>query len=268
MFAKFLSEDTILVGEYDALDPQNAALLDRNVDRLRRFAEENDWDLNIVRIPMPIGRNGVYRSYTNSLIVNDTVIVPTYRGDRRYEARALEIYRNSMPAGYKIVAIDSEDAIQLGGAVHCTTMGFVTSLDGPVETNRPVLDTIEPPRGGENTDKEYQSEPNLRIADDTTTADTLLVNDEGLAFSIEVAVDLVHEYLGDLVIRLERDGFAITLLRNTGSSQTSLSRRFSIDVPRGIERAGQWRLIIEDTAPQDEDCFAPGRCDLMINSGR
>ena len=165
---------------------------------------------------MPIGRGRVIDQEHHPLIVNDTVIVPTYRGDRRYEARALEIYRNSMPAGYKIVAIDSEDAIQLGGAVHCTTMGFVTSLDGPVETNRPVLDTIEPPRGGENTDKEYQSEPNLRIADDTTTADTLLVNDEGLAFSIEVAVDLVQQHFGDLRSGWNVMRFAITLLAKYG----------------------------------------------------
>ena len=252
MFAKFVSENTILVGEYDELDPQNAALLDRNVERLRRFAEANDWDLNIVRIPMPVGRNGVYRSYTNSLIVNDTVIVPTYRGDRRYEARALDIYRNAMPAGYKIVPIDSEDAIQLGGAVHCTTMGFVTSLDGTVGRDIPVLDTVEPPQGGDLSDQEYRSEPNVAIVDDSTTVDTIVVNDDGLAFSIEVSVDLTHEYLGDLVIRLEGNEFSATLIRNSGSRQTTLSRRFKVDVPRGVERGGQWRLVIEDTAPQDD----------------
>ena len=73
---------------------------------------------------MPYGAGGVYRSYTNSLIVNNAVIVPIYEGDRRYEEEALQVYRNALSAGYEIYPLESETVIQLGGAVHCTTMGF------------------------------------------------------------------------------------------------------------------------------------------------
>ena len=126
MFAKFLSPNLVLVGEYDRFDPVNAAILDENVERLERFASDRGWPLEVVRMPMPYGAGGVYRSYTNSLIVNNRVLVPTYSGDRRYEDKALEIYREVLPAGYEVRAIESEDVIQLGGAVHCTTMGFTT----------------------------------------------------------------------------------------------------------------------------------------------
>lgn len=126
MFAKFLSADLILVGEYDRFDPVNAAILDENVERLERFAAARGWPLEVVRMPMPYGAGGVYRSYTNSLMVNNRVLVPTYAGDRRYEDQALEIYRRVLPAGYEVRAIESEAVIQLGGAVHCTTMGFTT----------------------------------------------------------------------------------------------------------------------------------------------
>ena len=101
MFAKFLSPNIILIGEYDELDRENAAIMDSNVERLERFAEENDWPLQIVRIPMPYGANGVYRSYTNSLIVNDVVVVPIYSADRRYEDEAIDVYRQNLPAGYR-----------------------------------------------------------------------------------------------------------------------------------------------------------------------
>ena len=68
MFAKFLSPNVLLLGEYDQYDPANAAILDANAERLERFAAERDWPLQIIRIPMPYGAGGVYRSYTNSLI--------------------------------------------------------------------------------------------------------------------------------------------------------------------------------------------------------
>ena len=226
-------------------------MLDRNVERLERFARDNDWALNIVRIPMPAGSNGVYRSYTNSLIVNDTVIVPTYRADRRYEAQALEVYRNSMPAGYSIVTVDAEDAIQLGGAVHCTTMGFVTALldtEAPEPRLVPLLDISDL---GDSSSEPVRSSPNREIADLDTIVDTITIRQAGLAFSIEVAVELEHSYIGDLVISLEHDGFETTLLRNLGTGHRLLERTFDISVPRGIERSGDWRLVITDTAAQD-----------------
>jgi agmatine/peptidylarginine deiminase len=251
MFAKFVSQNTILVGQYDELDPQNAALLDRNVERLEDFARENSWSLNIVRIPMPSGSNGVYRSYTNSLIVNDRVIVPIYRADRRYEAEALEIYENAMPAGYTVVTVDAEDAIQLGGAVHCTTMGFVTAAFDVTAPEPTTVPRFERPNAGETDNEPIRSEPNLIIADLETTVDTISIRETGLAFSIEVELELEHSYLGDLVISLEHEGFETTLLRNLGTGQRVLKRSFEMSVPRGVERSGIWRLVVRDTAAQD-----------------
>ena len=251
MFAKFLSPDTILVGAYDQTDPQNAALLDRNVARLQDFAAANDWDLNIVRIPMPSGGNGVYRSYTNSLIVNDLVIVPTYRADRRYEAEALRIYRGAMSAGYTVVGLDAEDAIQLGGAVHCTTMGFITA-SLPTETAPSVpnitLDTSSPSGQPSTT---ARSEPMLNIEDEQTSTDVIEVDSTGLTFKVRLDLDISHTYLGDLVVDLVHDDLRVNVIRNMGSGAQSLVRSYEIDVPRGVERSGAWRLIIRDTASQD-----------------
>ena len=250
MFAKFLDPNTILVGEYGRSDPQNAALLDRNVERLESFALDNDWPLEIVRIPMPAGGNGVYRSYTNSLIVNDAVIVPTYRGDRRFEAEALEIYRSAMPIGTRVIPMDAETVIQLGGAVHCTTMGFVSASlpDLPAMNDSNLPDEVRRP----STDQVRASNASmLTINDNATTVDTLRVSESVVAFQVVLSLDLEHEYLGDLIIRLVHDEFDVVVLRNMGTGAEALNRDFVIDVPRGIDTEGEWRLIIEDTAAAD-----------------
>ena len=146
MFAKFVSPTTVLVGEYDPrFDPTNAAILDRNVERILALNDQGA-NLRVLRIPMPPGVGDVYRSYTNSTIFNDRVIVPVYPADTRYEAAALEVYRNAMPAGYEIVTVKADQAIQYGGAVHCTTSGFALGQRDPmIAPAQPAPSMVETP---------------------------------------------------------------------------------------------------------------------------
>ncbi|MBP9120914.1 MAG: agmatine deiminase family protein, partial [Ignavibacterium sp.] len=62
--------------------------------------------------------SGDYRTYTNSIIVNKTVIVPTY--ELQYDTSALRIYREAMP-GYRVVGINCNSIIPSLGAIHCIT---------------------------------------------------------------------------------------------------------------------------------------------------
>ena len=73
----------------------------------------------VARLPMNPIEHGTYdvnRTYTNSLILNDKVLVPIYNTE--LDAPALQIYAESMP-GYEIIGIDSEEVIQYLGAIHC-----------------------------------------------------------------------------------------------------------------------------------------------------
>ncbi len=116
MFAKLVDSGTVLVGRYEmSQDPDNAELLDRNAALLS--AEGYD----VVRIPMPDNDDRqIWRTYTNSLVINDLVLVPVYAGDRNHETEALDIYRSVYP-GKTVVAIDSDGLISIGGAIHCVT---------------------------------------------------------------------------------------------------------------------------------------------------
>lgn len=93
-------------------------------------------ELKILRIPMPApgfyGESEIFRSYTNSLLVNGKAIVPRYQRmggvgyyypDRAliadYEARVESLYQQ---AGYQVFWLNADYLIQDGGAWHCATM--------------------------------------------------------------------------------------------------------------------------------------------------
>lgn len=59
-----------------------------------------------------------YRTYTNALFVNKSILVPTY--EERYDSIALRKWREAMP-GYNVVGIECNDIIQAFGAIHCVT---------------------------------------------------------------------------------------------------------------------------------------------------
>jgi len=122
MHIKLLDEETLLVGQYPpgvADGPQIEANLQYV---LNNFQTCFGRPFKVFRIPMPPDQNGnyppsgQYRTYTNSMIVNKTVIVPTY--EYQYDTTALRIYREAMP-GYNVVGINSNSIIGSLGAIHC-----------------------------------------------------------------------------------------------------------------------------------------------------
>lgn len=128
MHMKLLDEETILVSTYPG-NVADGAQIEANiaqllVDKVSVFGTP----YKIERIESPVddrGRypnnGGSYCTYSNSTIVNKTILLPNYvNGDN---AGAIAKYEELMP-GYKVVGIDvetSEDLIQWSGAIHCIT---------------------------------------------------------------------------------------------------------------------------------------------------
>jgi|GEM_PF-136253 len=125
MHMKLLDEETLLVGKYPtgvSDGPQIEANLQYVLDNFKTCFNR---DFKVIRIPMPPdaqgrypNQGGDYRTYTNSVFVNKTVIVPTY--EVQYDTTALRIYREALP-GYNIVGVNSNSIIPLLGAIHCIT---------------------------------------------------------------------------------------------------------------------------------------------------
>jgi len=138
MFCKLMDDTTILLGEYDpGVKPTNAAILDENEQILKAVINEAGQALELFRIPLPWNDTGVWYTYTNSLIVNDTVLVPVFNGFDDLEKEALEVYEQAAP-GLSVWTVDSNKIIPAGGAIHCVTMTVPAGLqeefqDPPVQ---------------------------------------------------------------------------------------------------------------------------------------
>ena len=143
MWAKFLSDDIVLVNELTRATLEEMAdgtASKRTAVQIQKFLEERAVEIaamgyQVIRVPMPspvVGSNDIFRSYSNSLIVNKTAIVPRYsrpaRGALDYEDEDLiagyesSVRRAYEAAGLKVVFIDSDRLIASGGAIHCITM--------------------------------------------------------------------------------------------------------------------------------------------------
>lgn len=131
MHMKLIDESTLLVAEY----PEGVAdgpQIDANMEYvLSNYTTRWGTPFDVVRIPSPPEQgggggypdeNGWYLTYTNSVFVNKTVLLPTYYTE--YDTTALRIYSELLP-GYNVVGIDCDNngqaIISQSGAIHCIT---------------------------------------------------------------------------------------------------------------------------------------------------
>lgn len=151
MHMKLLNEHTLLVGQYPdgvADGPQINANIEYVINNFNSMFDE---PYEVIRIPMPDSPSGLYpddtpagyyRTYTNSVFVNNTVLVPTYR--ETYDTTAMRIYNEALP-GYNIVGIDCDDQpdliIAASGAIHCITHSI--GVDDPLLISHQELPDTE-----------------------------------------------------------------------------------------------------------------------------
>ena len=143
MHMKLLDEETLLVGEYP-LGVADGPQIEANLQYvLNNFQTCFGKPYKVVRIPMPPDAShqyppsGDYRTYTNSMIINKTVIIPTY--EYQYDTTAFRIYREAMP-GYNIVGINSNSIIPSLGAIHCIVKEV--GVSEPVWISHSKMDSV------------------------------------------------------------------------------------------------------------------------------
>ncbi len=124
MHMKLLNEETFLVGQFPT-GVSDGPFIESNLQNLlNNHMSVYDRPYKVVRVPMVPSSSGnyppnaSYRTYTNSIILNNLVLVPTY--GHYLDNQALEIYQQAMP-GYEIVGLNMENVIGASGAIHCIT---------------------------------------------------------------------------------------------------------------------------------------------------
>lgn len=131
MWAKLLRPGRVMVGQYSS-GQSNYQRLENVAAQLAAETDAQGNPFSVVRVPQPnvyyiLFIFPVFRTYTNSLIVNDHVLVPTYRISQ--DAQALAIYQQEFP-GSTVVGIDSKVIIESGGSIHCVTMEHPDPANG------------------------------------------------------------------------------------------------------------------------------------------
>ena len=93
---------------------------------------ENKLHFNVIRIPMPSPSSRLFRNYVNSIILEKTILMPSYEKSThltesypdldilgRLESEARKTYET---LGFKVVTLNSDRIIAAGGSLHCVTL--------------------------------------------------------------------------------------------------------------------------------------------------
>lgn len=115
MFMKLLSDDTVIIAECDT-EPFKTTF-NKAVEFFKNKTAPNGKDYKILRVKSYY-KDGVFYTYTNSLIVNGNVIMPVYSRFTEANYAAKAVYES---AGFRVITINSDASISAGGAIHCIT---------------------------------------------------------------------------------------------------------------------------------------------------
>jgi agmatine/peptidylarginine deiminase len=124
MFATFVSPNVVVVGQYDPkIDPVNADILDENA-RILSQVRTAFGPLRVVRIPMPSNRGGIWKTFTNVIYANGTLIMPTY-GASELEAQkeAMATFSRLLP-DWEVVGVDATTVIKQRGSLRCVSINI------------------------------------------------------------------------------------------------------------------------------------------------
>ena len=209
MHMKLLDEETLLVSRYPtgvADGPQIEANIDYVLSNFQSVFG-TPYDVKWIDAPPSTSGSypdtgGYYRTFSNSLIVNKTILVPTYRPE--VDVAALAYYEELMP-GYTIVGIDvdnpGENLISLLGALHCIThtIGVADPLlivHQPVDTapqsSIVTLDAMIKHNSGINNAKVFWREVGSATFSETAMT---FVSDDNWTADLNIASTNVEYYI-------------------------------------------------------------------------
>ena len=231
--------------------------------RVRRSGETTNGDPLLVighpvGLPTKITTGGKVRSTANSgyLVTN----LDTYGGNSGsavFNAQTLEIEG--------ILVRGEQDFVSQGG---CNVSKVCTddSCRGEDVTRISVLrqyipqTVVQPPTPPVSstpvvTPETFSSAQVLNVPDNSTTGATSSINvgSTPKGRKVLISVNVVHPYIGDLVIKvLAHDGKTVTLHSRSGGSADNIIKTFDATAAfSGVATAGTYKLIVQDLAKID-----------------
>lgn len=123
--ARLCPENTIAYVKCDDETDEHNDALKKMEEELRNFKTKNGSPYRLIDLPMadPIYFDGerLPATYANFLIINNAVLVPTYKQEK--DKYALEQMQKAFPK-HQIIGIDCIALIKQHGSLHCVTMQY------------------------------------------------------------------------------------------------------------------------------------------------
>lgn len=117
---RFVNTNTLLTCVEENIHDENNAILEENLELLKKMKDQDGKSFEIVTLPMPdpveYEDQRLPASYANFLIANGCVLVPTFRCQK--DEIALDIIQDLF-ADRDVIGIDCTDIIWGLGAIHC-----------------------------------------------------------------------------------------------------------------------------------------------------
>lgn len=122
MFMKLLNDHTVLISTSDEEPFKSNS--QKAIDFFKNRMAPDGQKYKIITVKGWYEKNGWYGgtwyTYTNSLIVNDVVIIPSYSGHEKENSDAEQAYKKGLPNA-TIIPVNSDSSITSGGSIHCIT---------------------------------------------------------------------------------------------------------------------------------------------------
>lgn len=136
MFMTMLGKNLAVVGEIDPIvDSENSAILNEAARVISSYTT-SDGPITVKRIPMPPQSGNDWRSYTNIIMANGVLLMPSFSNvDPAIENRAEQVYQSTLPPDWVVKRINCDKLVALRGQLHCMSYNIPNfiSIDGLLE---------------------------------------------------------------------------------------------------------------------------------------
>jgi agmatine/peptidylarginine deiminase len=140
MFMTMLGKNLAIIAEIDpSVDPENSARLNKTAEFISTVTTSAG-PIIVKRIPMPPKWGSDWRSYTNIIMANGVLLMPSFSNvDKVMEDRAEAVYRSSLPLGWDVKRINCDKLVALHGQLHCISYSIphFISIEGLLERSFP-----------------------------------------------------------------------------------------------------------------------------------
>ena len=246
MGAKLFSPTQMFLNQADSINQYDSFTYFQDLfNYYNSLTAPDGGNYDYIRLPLP--PQDQPRTYTNSLIINDAVLVPIY--GIPLDDIALKMYKDAMP-GYTIYGFDAEAIIPYFGAIHCVTHELVANQSLKIFAHRFV--TNENPEEykiiskahiiGLNTDIVPELTLFYKSQSENNFNSTLMIieNDHYYANLSEYELgSKINYYIegiaGDLYARYPRyDGFLTLNITNQSNIETDPPLIYTSNIPESI----------------------------------